>query len=527
MRRMGLINLFCICDEKLRDELSSKKGFGFKKIEQTIERTVGDKKYTFTLFIKIHKTNELSWKWLLSAFDVNDKKYDKTQPAISSVLMIETMDKGEQRTYAVTFGYAHYYVHRYCDSEFGLNFASKVKFDRVNLTALTNPYSKRNKTINSYRDYDYLDYDGGEIFNKIKAHIEKNIGKGKRGTTFEMGTSVCVVVGDGLDNIIMLIDYIERVLSETAKNDIPVLQEIKDDKRIGELNNALNKAFGDRNNSVIVSDIETIGTDIELKGVDCEYTIQYQNKREKLYSVTIDDIYKFCENEKINYSDFLLKGKIKIRKEDNEVVPKRICDFIEYTDEKDKVIFTSGKWFQFNDDYIKYLDASVSEIETSEYKKLYDIANNVTEDGFIKRLKKECTDCKISHRKIVCKQGHKLEVTDVYIDETMYHVKIGHSSLKLSEAVDQSLEAIRLLKRKTEGTEEIETKQIKNKIKKIGLWLILDNGHGHIEDEKLCPDLSKLKMLILKSKLDEWKKEVRLAGYVPIVRVNYKEKQKK
>lgn len=43
----------------------------------------------------------------------------------------------------------------------------------------------------------------------------------------------------------------------------------------------------------------------------------------------------------------------------------------------------------------------------------------------------------------------------------------------------------------------------------------------HIEDENGKPDLNRLKMLMLKNRLDQWKKEVRVQGYKPLIYINY------
>ena len=41
------------------------------------------------------------------------------------------------------------------------------------------------------------------------------------------------------------------------------------------------------------------------------------------------------------------------------------------------------------------------------------------------------------------------------------------------------------------------------------------------ETEEGMPDLTELNMLLLKNKIDDWKKEVRLLGYTPVIYVNY------
>jgi len=57
-------------------------------------------------------------------------------------------------------------------------------------------------------------------------------------------------------------------------------------------------------------------------------------------------------------------------------------------------------------------------------------------------------------------------------------------------------------------------------IRSIGIWLVLDRKVKLQVDDGTI-NINQLKMLTLKNKLDDWKREVRLAGYVPIVRINY------
>ena len=108
--------------------------------------------------------------------------------------------------------------------------------------------------------------------------------------------------------------------------------------------------------------------------------------------------------------------------------------------------------------------------------------------------------------------GHEIEIMDLYKDNRMFAVKIGNSSAKLCFAIDQSINSMKMYKHKTmSDLPEIDT---------VGIWLILDRKN-HIEDEEGKPDINNLEMLMLKNRLDQWKKEVRLMGYKPIVYVNY------
>ena len=107
----------------------------------------------------------------------------------------------------------------------------------------------------------------------------------------------------------------------------------------------------------------------------------------------------------------------------------------------------------------------------------------------------------------------RIEVMDLYKDGFMYAVKIGNSSSKLCYVVDQSLTALKLYKKGLlPGTPTITT---------VAIWLILETD-SHIEDSNGVPVLDKLKMLMLKNRLDQWKKAVRLMGLKPIIFINYR-----
>lgn len=101
---------------------------------------------------------------------------------------------------------------------------------------------------------------------------------------------------------------------------------------------------------------------------------------------------------------------------------------------------------------------------------------------------------------------------DLYKNKTMYAVKIGESSAKLSYVVEQSVGSLKMYK----------YKQLENmpEIDKVAVWIVLKRK-THLPEKNGKPDLSSLKMIMLKNRLDEWKKEVRILGYTPIVYLNY------
>ena len=98
---------------------------------------------------------------------------------------------------------------------------------------------------------------------------------------------------------------------------------------------------------------------------------------------------------------------------------------------------------------------------------------------------------------------------------TMFAVKFGKSSSDLCYAIDQSLTS---LKKYKHG--EIPDMP---SISRVGLWFVLEKKE-HLAEVNNKVDLTDLNMLMLKNRIDQWKKEVRLAGYIPIIYINYREK---
>lgn len=82
--------------------------------------------------------------------------------------------------------------------------------------------------------------------------------------------------------------------------------------------------------------------------------------------------------------------------------------------------------------------------------------------------------------------GEKIELMDLYKDRTMYAVKIGESSAKLSYVVEQSISSLKMYKHK-ELADMPE-------IDKVAVWIILKR-RTHLEYKNGKPDLSSLKMI--------------------------------
>ena len=544
---MSFINLYKIDNQKhdkfIRDLLEK---FNCNQIRTNyISNTHNElKNFDFCLYIDTQQNSKnVSWNWISDFFEVSINEVTSSPRA---VLVVEYNDNENQSTYAVTFGNSFFIVDKYCDTDFGFNFARKVKFKGIKTTTSIIPSSKRNKTISSYIDYINFDFSSGESFAKIKANIDIDDEQVLFKSQFEIGSSIkFFIVENNLEYISRSILYIENVINrENEENKIPVFSKIKDKSIISSLDEILYTSITDET-PIYISEVDIIGAWEIFNRSDERILLKYKRYKKYVDYLNELEIRNFCEEKNISYQENVLDIKVAIFKDEQQIVEKNVKELIDYTDDQNKTILSKGVWYRYNDDYIEYLNESISEIEVRyncEYnftREVYDnflnekfneLQNkdefkNITTEELCKKIKNKFYAERVFNeilkkeynfinydRQLAGINGHNIEIMDLYKDNTMWAVKIGKSSSKLCYAVDQSISALHLYK--TNYIDDIP------KIDKVGLWLVLERGF--LPEENGHPDLTKLDMLLLKNKIDYWKKEVRLAGMTPIININYR-----
>lgn len=540
---MGSLNLYKIESDK-RDEfirmLSSKL-----EMKNTIECGFGESEtIALTLYIlDSQKRNDLSWNWVLNGFSQPEIR------TVSSPKAIVLAEKDDNTTYAVTFGSAFFLVDKYCDKNFGFDFARKLSFSEIKTTTLTTPSSRRNKTVNTYINYNQLEFDSGESFAKLKAKVDA----GEDFTLFkpaiEVGTSIKISTNvETLQNISDIIYYVEDVIENgEEKCKIPVFVKIKDQDYLTILNDRMAESVRERP-EIIMPELEIIGADEVFNHNDDEYIIKYRNKSKQVTALTADELRQFCQENNYDYNEVVLDIKIGKCCNGEIVSTTLVRDAIEFIDDQERCLLSKGEWYKFNDDYLSYLSASIAEIP-AEYHPEYDFTKAVytsfinekyeeeknspeyigqTADTIKKSLEskyyaerafnniRENNGYQNFDRQFMRVGTAHIEPMDLYKEGGyVYAVKIGKSSSKLCYAVDQSLAFLRTYKHnELSDLPEVTT---------IVLWFILERRE-HIETTAGKPDINELDMFMLKNKLDHWKKEVRLLGFKPLIYINYRTK---
>ena len=438
-------------------------------------------------------------------------------------------------------------VDKYCDGDFGFDFARRLTYDEIKTTTLTTPSSRRNKTVNTYINYNYLDIGSGESFSKLKAKVSLADDFMLYKPAVEIGSSIKFVTDeDSLERILKLIVHVEDTIQNCPEiYKIPVFSKIRDEDEIQRLNAKLATGVCDNPGQVNIAELDIIGATEVFNNNDSMFELKYGRRSKKVNSLTSEELSCFCQENDLDYASVMLDIAVVSYYNGDPIVTKRVRELIEYTMDEEKALLSKGIWYRYNDDYLTYLEASIAEIDT-EYHPQYDFTTAI-HNAFVERkyAEEKDSDDYAGKSETAVKNAlktkyyaerafnliraedngfqnfdrnpdrvgnSKVEEMDLYKDEAMYVVKIGNTSGKLCYAVDQSLTSLKLYKSgHLHGMPAVHT---------AVLWLVLDRGH--IEDANGKPDLRQLKMLMLKNRLDQWKKEVRLMAIRPLIYINYR-----
>ena len=226
---MGAINLYKIDKNKIC-------GFNVllsEKMElvaaETITKTFEEQQREFICSLYLSASSgekTVSWNWLLRAFKQSPIR---TQSQPRAVLVISC----GKNVYAVTYGHAFFLVDKYCDRDFGFSFGRKLEYEEIKTTALTAPGLKRNKVVNTYIDYNELEFDSGESFAKLKAKEVLPDGFSLYKPTIEIGTSIRFVTeNDSLETVIDLIVHVEKTATKPDVCKIHVFCKVADNDYI-------------------------------------------------------------------------------------------------------------------------------------------------------------------------------------------------------------------------------------------------------------------------------------------------------
>jgi len=437
----------------------------------------------------------------------------------------------EQTLYGVSLGKTHFYLGKFCDMDFGINLAERI-VDPNNLRVKNSKLfgGKRNKSIITYQSGSELEYDSGEAMQFLKA---KSIDKNLWGEMVSFGQSVMFNLNELRPlRLTSLIARIEEKLGEDSVIHFPRAEIIKDETTLNKLDQRLVQALIssfenlDKVGNEAVLDVTETG----LSGIDFifldknEFTYMWNRTRQPVHGeITLQSLKEFVQGNEIKLSTEINKIKVKASDEHNQGHTEELKYFLDYVD-NDNYCLLDGKWYKFNQQYIDFIKAEVDKIANEEsainFSKTSFQAykNQLSPEEQRKIYPEKYFNLQMGEqgylnldRDNIRVQGFKLERADLYLNETLFFVKIG-TPQKLAYVIDQATTTLSLLQNRVTPF-EVEGQTISPK--SLCIWIILKR----VNRIQRLSELNSLNFLI---RLVEWSKRAKNAGFTPIVRVSYK-----
>lgn len=535
---MSLINIFKIDENKVEDLKESLGALGspFEK-----SYSIGEVVIPAILYVKNEIIrNDVKWQWVLDEFSAG---YIQKEKQAWSAMLIKIADTH----YAITFGNAFYYIDKFSDKDFAFDIGRKFEYKQIKSTAQANPNSNKNKTVVSYLNSNYFEYDSGESFIKIKGKIKLPEDFTLFKENIEIGSSIKLdIEKPSVEKCINALRYINIVSTQSDVTRIPVFVKVKNANLITSLEDDLKQKFQTEAIPIIFSDFDIIGTQEVFYSGNPIFYIKYKHHYEQVDNVTEETLKAFCAKRNLNFSEMALDLRIVAKADDMPDDEYTIKELIDYTDEERKCVLIKGDWYQYNNDYIEELNQSLSEFEIfdtpdfdwtdakhneiidkkyaqenalDEYKgkNKQEIYSLLRKKYYTERAYNEYLSIHFGYtlldRNFSGYGGTNVEIADLYKEGCLIATKIGNSSSKLCYAIDQIGFSAKCLKKKQITFEK--------PIKKVALLLVLDrqtklsviNGRVNIQE---------LNLLVFKNKLNDWKREMRHLGFEPVVFIGYK-----
>lgn len=406
--------------------------------------------------------------------------------------------------YAISLGKSHFYLKNFCDLDFGLNLAERI-IDETNLKIKNSKFykSKKNKIITTYQDGSAIDFDSGESMHYIKA---KTVDEATWGKTASFGHSAQFSLEMEPNELADFIQKIETALGQTAKIKLPKVTAVHDEEVLKKLDGMLVKALVPNDNTSSGVGVE----DISLSGVDFIFSDQREyslyiwgvrNSQTEKGDLTLDKFREFVTNNSLDLKEQINNIKVKVHNEHGRDFSKPIKEFLDFVEEKDRFCLIDGRWYQFNQSYIDFLQDEVNKIDLEKKE-------DVSEDNEGDFNKNRVQDGYLNCDKVIetIDKKYKVEKLDLYKDKSLIFVKIG-GPRKMNYDIDQSINVVKLLQN---NQSSIKIDGQDKEVSTICLWLIFDR-------KTKIEKLSDTDSLIFHMKLVDWKKIVQNAGYKPLI----------
>lgn len=476
----------------------------------------------------------------MNEFDI-DVTIDRN--SLKGILLVLNCDN----CYAITYGMSSSLVQKYCDSDFAMNIAKKIKISKVKRKAGKFLNGSTNSLVKTLSNSNIIVVDKGESVVNLEIIPDENVGLGK---CIGIGKSLKLNLSNDINDIENIFTAISQVEACPDERPIPLFVIIKDKDLILNIWDYLNISFANNimNANFSIDEMNIIGSSIYFDD-NFKLELCYRNNREEISLLNTDVVRNFIEKYQIKSEKILDYIKIRYTSDGDYSFSKSLKEVVTYDFEYKKVkyVIYDGNIYYYNDDFYNSIIEGISKINFENYNK-EDDKTKKWYDEYLKRknmvdvhdTKENKQNKKTTYREQAINNElsqkyelenldrnlvdinkdlkYKIEIADLgKTNEILYAVKIG-SPRDFCYAIDQSnLSVDALISRTYNKDEKIEEYKT---VKKIGLWLYI-SSKKKIHNNKNEIQILELDSIMFLNKLVDWSNKVISAGFKPVVKINY------
>lgn len=521
-------NIYKIKHHKIKELKEKLKSVGL--VEQ---KTLPVSNYSKTFYFSENIKGNDVWWWEIYKEFFNDNVKEPKNTFNFGVLLCQNLEN-EEKIYAVSLGKSHFYLSKFIHLDFGIDLAIHVADESSILLKKSRYFTgTKRQDVSSYQQFQKDSYEAGESVDHLKLKAAKKEIWGERNIIFADSIQM------DMDKQPLELSAIFQLIDESFCGEkiihLPKLESVGAEAT-SELDKLLLEHLKNANGEVLIEEFQVHGIAICFSFHDYDYEIKAKgensNYRKALgNSIDVQSISDFL-GEHPDVTD-INNVTVQFKNEDTGRFTRSLKEIldcpIEY--EEQQYFLKSGEWFLFNQTFMEYLRRSLGSIEIK-------LEEPLVESAFIawqkkKRENAKPDDDKVDYReayfnqKICVERGcqlldrvltdiksleqkrrsYQVEVADIYNDGEIISVKISKKKPELIYNIEQSRDAITLIKNKTIKFDE--------ELRSAALWFVFE------DDVKKITDVNSIQFLLA---VESWHKLVTSHGLIPRIYISKHER---
>lgn len=522
-------NIYKVNPSKI-DELKKKIATVGLKEQKT--KSLGNYSLTF-YFSENLDGNEIWWWQTYREFFNAGVKEPKNLFHFGLLLCINKQK--QEQIYAVSLGKAHFYLSKFIQHDFGIDLAIRMADENTVLLKKSRYFAgTKRQDVSSYQRFQPNSYEPGESVDHLKLRASDTETWGAGNIIFADSIQLdsdCTPTG-----IPEILSHIEQTLSSQEIIKLPKLELVN--AELGkELDALLFKSLKERKGDVHIEEFYVYGVAICFSFHDYDYRISARKsdkspprKKNIGNSISIAAISEFL-NEFNDVTD-INAISVQFKNGDHTKFTKALKEILDLpiTHDSHSYFLRNGDWYRFNQAFMDYLKASLDSIDIvkkqplveaeyiawrEEKERKIEIGEEV-EDSLLYREayfnKKQCKDhgYTLMDRQLTQiksleerRRNYQIEVADLFKDGEIISVKVSQNNQELIYNIEQSRDAVELIKR---GTVEFE-----EEIASAALWFVFGN------DVERITEFNSIQFLLA---IESWRKTVIGFGMRPKIYIS-------